>query len=130
MAELYKVEPSKTLGKSEQVYQLLLESCDPNTRSLLRLTDVNIMPCGCPSEPTMTVACHSREIAEAIGLKHAYIKIILQQITGCEVVMAVHYKIPEGVVYFDTEGYVAPAKWYICNRKEFGRDRVPLPTSC
>jgi len=31
--------------------------------------------------------------------------------------MSVHYKIPEGLVFFDTEGEVTPAKWYLSNRK-------------
>ena len=129
MAELHKVEEAKLTDKSQRLEQLLLEACDADTRAVLRLADLNIMPCGRPSEPTLTAACKSREVAEAIGVKHAYVKQILKQITGCEVVLAVHYNIPDGVVYYDTEGDVAPAKWYLCNRKEFGRGKVPLPIS-
>jgi len=40
--------------------------------------------------------------------------------------MSVHYKIPEGLVFFDTEGEVTPAKWYLSNRKECGQMKVPL----
>lgn len=129
MAELYKVEEPKLTEKSRQIEKLLLEVCDADTRAVLRLADLNIMPCGRPSEPTLTAACKSREVAEAIGVKQVYIKQILKQLTGCEVVLAVHYKIPDGLVYYDTEGEVAPAKWYLYNRKEFGKEKIPLPTS-
>jgi len=34
--------------------------------------------------------------------------------------MSVHYKIPRRS-FFDTEGEVTPAKWYLSNRKECGQ---------
>lgn len=127
MIEVYKVKESKMNQGSQQVEKLLLEACDFETRALLRLAELGFWPCGCPSEPTLSVTCKSREVAEAIGLRQTYIKAILRRITGCEAVMAVHYKIPEGLVYFDTEGEVTPATWYLCNRKEFGKVKIPLP---
>ncbi len=127
MTEAYKVKESKLIEESQQVEKLLLEACDSDTSALLRLADINILACGRPSQPTLTVSCKSREVTEAIGLRQAYIKTILKQITGCFVVMAVHYKIPEGIVYFDTEGEVTPAKWYLCNRKDCGKMKIPLP---
>lgn len=122
MTEIYQVEASK----ESQLDRLLLEICDSDTRSLLRLTEVSFLPCGSPSKPTLTVACQSREVTEAIGLRQASIKTILKRLAGCKVVMALYYKIPEGLVYFDTEGEVAPAQWYLCNRREFGKSKIPL----
>ncbi|CAA9572987.1 hypothetical protein AVDCRST_MAG81-3010 [uncultured Synechococcales cyanobacterium] len=122
MPELAKIE------NSHLVEQLFLEICDADTRALLNLADVGLWPCGCPAKPTLTIKCKSREVAEAIGVRQTYIKAKLQQVAGCRVTMAVHYTIPEGLVYFDTEGEVAPARWYLCNRKDIGKDRViPLP---
>jgi hypothetical protein len=122
MANLYKVQ------ESQQLEKLLLEACDYDTRDLLRLSaDMIIWPCASSSKPTLTVVCKSREITEAIGLRQAYIKTILKRLTGCAVVMSVYYQIPEGQVHFDTEGEVTPAKWYLCNRKECGKSKIPLP---
>lgn len=127
MAKLYQEESNK-IEDSQLVERLLLEICDFDTRALLSLTDITLYPCGRPARPTLTVTCKSREVAEAIGLRHAYIKTKLRQVAGCNVAMAVHYKIPEGLVYFDTEEEVAPARWYLCNRKEIGRNKaIPLP---
>lgn len=127
MAKLYQ-EESNRIADSQLVEKLLMGICDLDTRALLGLADISLYPCGRPARPTLTVTCKSREIAEAIGLRHAYIKTKLQQVAGCNVAMAVHYKIPEGLVYFDTEGEVAPAKWYLCNRRDIGKDRmIPLP---
>lgn len=112
---------------SQQIEMLLLEACDSETRALLRLADISIWPCGCPARPTITITCKSREITEAIGLRQATIKLYLKRIIGCSVCMAVHYVIPEGLVYFDTEGEVAPAKWYLYNRKDCGHLKIPLP---
>jgi len=127
MAELYQGN-SRAIAEPQLVEKFLLEICDPDTRALLNLTDINLWPCGCPAKPTLTITCRSREIAEAIGTRHAYIKSKLKQIAGCKVAMAIHYSIPEGQVYFDTEGEVAPARWYLCNRKDIGKNRmIPLP---
>lgn len=129
MAKLYQKEEAKVIPDSQLVERLLLEICDVDTRALLGLTDMSLYPCGRLAKATLTVTCKSREVAAAIGERHAYIKAKLQQIAGCYVAMAVHYKIPEGLVYFDTEGEVAPARWYLCNRRDIGRDRViPLPS--
>lgn len=127
MTEVYKVEESKVIEESQQLEMLLLEACDYDTRALLHLADISIWSCGCPSQPTLTVVCKSREITEAIGRRQAFIKSILKQIIGCKVAIALYYTIPEGRVYFDTEGEVTPAKWYLCNRKECGKMKIPLP---
>ncbi|HEY9847350.1 MAG TPA: hypothetical protein V6D03_14290 [Candidatus Caenarcaniphilales bacterium] len=128
MADLYGVKEAKAIEESQLVERLLLEMCDPDTRALLHLADVGLWPCGCPAKPTLTVKCKSREVAEAIGIRQAAIKAKLKQIAGCQVAMAVHYTIPEGLVYFDTEGEVTPARWYLCNRKEIGKNKlIPLP---
>jgi hypothetical protein len=127
MNEVYKVQQSQWIEELQQRQNVLLEACDLETSSLLRLADISISSCGRPSQPTLTVTCKSREITEAIGLRQAYIKTILKQITGCQVVMALYYKIPEGLVYFDTEGEVTPARWYLCNRKDCGHMKIPLP---
>ena len=127
MAEVYRVQESQVMPESQQLEKLLLEACDSDTRTLLRLADISIMPCGCPSQPTLTVTCKSREITEAIGMRHGYIKTILKRIIGCKVAMSVQYKIPDGLVFFDTEGEVTPARWYLCNRKECGKMKITLP---
>jgi hypothetical protein len=128
MNQVYNVEESKVIRDSEQLENLLLEACDPETRALLRLAvDVNMWPCGHPAKPTLTVHCKSREVTEAIGMRQGYIKSLLKQIIGCPASMAVYYNISEGSVYFDTEGEVAPAKWYLCNRKDCGHMKIPLP---
>jgi len=59
-------------------------------------------------------------------MKQAYIKSTLKQLTGCEMGMSVHYKIPEGLVFFDTEAKLHLQKWYLSNRKECGQMKVPL----
>ena len=123
MTEISQVEASK---ESQYLDRLLLETCDSDTRSLLRLTEISFLPCGSPSKPTLTISCKSREVAEAIGLRQASIKSILKRLAGCKVVMALYYTIPEGLVYFDTESEVAPAQWYLCNRREFGKSKIPL----
>ena len=128
MEEVYKLEESTLIKESQQLERLLLEACDSETRALLHLAaDINIWPCGCPSKPTLMIVCKSREITEAIGMKQALLKSVLKQLMGCKVVMAVYYHIPEGLVYFDTEGEVAPARWYLCNRKDCGKMKIPLP---
>lgn len=127
MNEVYAVQESKLIKESQQLEKLLLEACDPDTRALLRLADISIWPCGCPSKPTLAVVCKSREVTEAIGMRQAYIKTMLKRLTGCRVVMSLYYNITEGHVYFDTEGEVTPARWYLCNRKEFGKSKIPLP---
>lgn len=127
MNEVYRVEESKVMKESQQLEKLLLEACDFDTRALLRSADISIWPCGCPSQPTLTVVCKSREVTEAIGMRQASIKTILKRLIGCKVVMSLYYAIPEGLVHFDTEGEVTPAKWYLCNRKEFGKNKIPLP---
>ena len=83
MTEAYKVKESKLIEESQQVEKLLLAACDSDTSALLRLADISILACGRPSQPTLTVSCKSREVTEAIGLRQAYIKTILKQITGC-----------------------------------------------
>lgn len=125
MTQVYQ-EKSRVIKESEQLDKLLLQVCDSEIRTLLRLADVSLLSCGSPAKPTLTVACKSREIAEAIGTREAAIKTILKRLVGCKVAMNVYYKIPEGLVHFDTEGDVAPAKWYLCNRKELGRAKIPL----
>lgn len=139
MPELYKerelteIEESqrkererRVIEESQRVEKLLLEACDFDTRTLLRLSDLSIYPCGYSAKPILTVSCKSREITEALGIRQAYIKSILRQITGCQMGMSVYYKIPEGLVFFDTEGEVTPAKWYLSNRKDCGQRKVPL----
>lgn len=127
MPELYdKVKEARVIEEAQRVEKLLLEACDSDTRTLLRLADISIWPCGYTHQPQLIVDCKSREIAEAIGVRHAYIKSVLKRITDCHISMAVHYKISEGLVYFDTEGKYTPARWYLCNRKEFGKTQVPL----
>ncbi len=127
MAELYHPE-SNVIAQPQLVERFLLEICDFDTRALLNLADISLYPCGCPPKPTLTITCRSREIAAAIGTRHAYIKSKLKQVAGCKVAMAIHYTIPEGQVYFDTEGEVAPARWYLCNRRDIGKNRmIPLP---
>lgn len=126
MTEVYRIQESRVIQEAQRVEKLLLEACDPDTRTLLRLSDINIWPCGVTSQPILNITCKSREVTEAIGLRQGYIKSILKQITNCQMAMAVHYKIPEGSVYYDTEGKVTPAKWYLCNRKECGQMKIPL----
>lgn len=126
MTEVYTIAQSKVIRESHELEKLLLEACDSHTRDLLRLAEINIWPCGNPSKPTLMVVCKSREVTEAIGLRQAYIKSILKPLIGCNVVMAVYYHIPEGLVYFDTEGEFTPARWYLCNRKECGKHKIPL----
>ena len=127
MTEVYRLKESRVIEESQRVEKLLLEACDPDTRTLLRLTDISIWSCGFSSEPTLTVSCKSREITEAIGIRQDYIKTLLERIAGCTMKMSLHYKIPEGLVYFDTEGEFTPARWYLCNRKECGKLKIPLP---
>lgn len=127
MVELQKTK-SNLQKESQLIERLLLEICDPDTRALLHLADISIWPCGCPAKPTLTVTCKSREVAEAIGVRHEYLKRKLKQIAECQVALAIHYNIPEGMVFFDTEGEVAPAKWYLCNRRDIGKNKlIPLP---
>ena len=126
MTKVPQVQESRWIQESQQLEKLLLEACDSDTRALLRLTDLSIWPCGRSSQPTLTIACKSREVTEAIGSRQASIKTILQRISGCTMAMAVHYKIPEGLVYFDTEGEFTTARWYLCNRKECGQIKIPL----
>ena len=128
MTEAYRVAESKVIAQSHQLEKLLLEACDSDTRTFLRLAEINIWPCGTPSKPTLMIACKSREVTEAIGVRQAYIKSVLKRLMGCNVVITLYYHIPEGLVYFDTEGEVAPARWYLCNRKECGKKaKIPLP---
>jgi phage regulator Rha-like protein len=127
MVEL-QITKSNLLKESQLIERLLLEICDPDTRALLHLADISIWPCGCPPKPTLTVTCKSREVAEAIGIRQKYIKRKLKQIAEYPVALAIHYNIPEGMVFFDTEGEVAPAKWYLCNRRDIGKNKlIPLP---
>lgn len=127
MTEVYRVKESRVIEESQRVEKLLLEACDPDTRTLLRFADISIWSCGFSPQPTLTVTCKSREITEAIGSRQDYIKMVLKRITGCTMAMSLHYKIPEGLVFFDTEGEVTPARWYLCNRKECGKMKIPLP---
>lgn len=126
MPDLQRVRELRVIEESQRVEKLLLEACDSDTSTLLRLSEISIYPCGYSSKPILTVSCKSREVTEAIGLKQAYIKSTLKQLTGCQMGMSVHYKIPEGTVFFDTEGEVTPAKWYLCNRRECGNMKIPL----
>lgn len=119
-------ETSKVIKESEQLEKLLLEGCDSEIRALLRLAEISLLSCGCPARPTLTVACKSREVTEAIGLRQASLKALLKRMVGCQVAIDLYYKIPEGLVHFDTENEFAPAKWYLCNRREFGRGKIPL----
>lgn len=127
MTEPYPAAAARVIEEAQRIQALLLERCDFETRVLLNLADIAIAPCGCPAKATLTVVCRSREIAEAIGIRHAAIKAVLKQVAGCDVAMTVHYNIPEGAVFFDTAGDVAPARWYLCNRREMGRRSIPLP---
>ena len=128
MNEVYKLEDSRVTEESQQLSNLLFEECDRETRALLHLADdISISACGSPAKPTLMIVCKSREVTEAIGIRQASLKTILKQIMGCKVVMVVYYHIPEGLVYFDTEGEVAPARWYLCNRKDCGKMKIPLP---
>lgn len=128
MAELYQQNVSKAPVELELAERLFLEICDYDTKALLHLSDISLYPCGRSGVPTLTAMCKSREVAEAIGERRTYIKTKLKQVAGCDMSMAVYYHIPEGQVYFDTEGKVAPARWYLYNRREIGKDRIiPLP---
>jgi hypothetical protein len=128
MNKSYNVKASSALADPQQVENLFLEACDIETRALLRLAiDINIWSCQHSDKPKLTVHCHSREVTEAIGIRQAYIKSILKQIIGCPVSMSLYYNISEGQVHFDTEGEVAPARWYLCNRKDCGQMKIPLP---
>lgn len=130
MNKVYNVAQSKIdVAEAQQLANLLLQMCDPETRALLRLAvDINVWSCKFSNKPKLTVHCKSREVTEAIGTRQAYIKTLLRQILSCPVTMSVYYNIPEGQVYFDTEGEVAPARWYLCNRKECGQMKIPLPS--
>ena len=127
MTEVYRLKESRVVEESQRVEKLLLAACDSHTRSLLNLSDISIWSCGFSPVPTLSVTCKSREITEAIGIRQEYIKSLLERITGCTMKMSLHYKIPEGLVYFDTEGEFAPARWYLCNRKDCGKMKIPLP---
>ena len=120
------VETSKVIKESEQLEKLLLEGCDSDIRALLRLTEISLLSCGCPAKPTLTVSCKSREVTEAIGLRQASLKALLKRMVGCQVAIDLYYKIPEGLVHFDTESEGTPARWYLCNRREFGKGKIPL----
>lgn len=119
-------ESTRVIKQSEQLEKLLLESCDSEIRALLRLTEISLLSCGSPAKPTLTIACKSREVTEAIGLRQASLRAILKRLISCKVVIDLYYKIPEGLVHYDTEGDIAPAKWYLCNRREFGKAKIPL----
>lgn len=126
MSKVYK--EAAIIPESQQLENLLLEVCDPETRALLRLAiDINVWCCEHSERPKLTIHCHSREIAAAIGIRQAEIKTILKQMIGCSVTIALYYTISEGLVYYDTESIVAPAKWYLCNRKDCGHMKIPLP---
>ena len=126
MPDLQSVREARVIQEAQRVEKLLLEACDSDTRTFLRLSDLSIYPCGYSAKPILTITCKSREIAEAIGIRQAYIKSTLKQITGCQMGMSVHYKIADGLVFFDTEGEVTPAKWYLYNRRECGTVKIPL----
>lgn len=128
MKQVYDKAAQSAIADSQQIENLLLASCDLETRALLRLSiDIVIWTCQHSNKPKLTVHCHSKEVTEAIGIRQDYIKRVLQEILGCPVTMAVYYTIHEGLVYFDTEGAVAPARWYLCNRKDCGQIKIPLP---
>lgn len=127
MKLIYNKEKPTAIEKAE-IENTLIEMCDPQTRALLRLSvDFNVWSCEQSNRPKLMVHCKSREVTAAIGSRQELLKALLQRILGCEVVMEVYYNIPEGLVYFDTEGAVAPAKWYLCNRKDCGSMKIPLP---
>lgn len=121
-----QAEASRVIKQADQLDKLLLEGCDSDIKALLRLTEVSLLSCGSPAKPTLTIACKSREVAEAIGLRQASLRAILKRMLGCKVVIDLYYHIPEGLVHFDIEGEVAPARWYLCNRRELGKVKIPL----
>jgi len=69
MPDLQHVKELRVIEESQRVEKLLLEACDSDTRTLLRLSDISIYPCGYSAKPILTVTCKSREITEAIGMK-------------------------------------------------------------